>query len=60
MQWDVNNLAKNLEDNIVCLKALCKLKILIPEGVREEVQASTAFCAVEETEEGLSVHFEAF
>lgn len=44
MKWQTDDLAENVENVVLVVKALLELDVLIPEGMRQEV-LTAAFCA---------------
>jgi hypothetical protein len=44
VKWQTDDLAENVENVVLVVKALLELDVLIPEGMRQEV-LTAAFCA---------------
>ena len=50
MKRQADDLAKNLEDVILVIKALLELNVLVPEGMRQEVLTTTFGAAFKKPE----------
>jgi hypothetical protein len=55
VEWQVDDLAEDVEDAVLLLKTLLKLDVLVPKGVGQEVLTTALRAAFEQPRDSMSV-----